>query len=120
MYLFIKNYNIILFELKFIHYIFLIRVRARNLGTSNGPSAMITVVGRNSITLHMHMSHGTVASHMQVFNVNEEGGKVSFMLGFSGSSAVEVSHSTVCNRILDTGGLVASCGVGETLLMVFH
>lgn len=98
----------------------LIGVRTGNPGTSNGPLAMITVVGRHSTTLHMHMAHGAMASHMQVFNVIEEGGRASFMLQFSGSSDVEVSHSIVYNLNLDTGRLVASCGVGDMLLMVFH
>jgi len=44
---------------------------------------MIKVDEQQSITLHMHKAHGAVASRMQSFNVNEEGGKESLVLRFS-------------------------------------
>lgn len=81
---------------------------------------MITIVRQHSTTLHIHMAHRTVVSRMQVLNESKEGGRASFMLEFSSSSAMKVSHPTVCNRILDIGRLVASYGVGEMLLVFFH
>jgi len=81
---------------------------------------MIKAKGRHFTTLHMHEAHGAMASCMQAFNGNKEGGREIIVTRFTNFFVAGVNMFFVYKGNWDLVWLTTTCSSEVALLVVLH